>query len=153
MTKSWPAHQKIKGERVSARPGMTEDSAPPTVKDAHNLRFQGIRGGRVCTLVVQPLASSFVIIFAIASLLWEFCLMLKRPNALCILLKRHREAETPLAGSQQSPQETQVSASDEDIVRFAGAVVHGCGPKGGDQLQYRRSSFLESTVSRVPKAL
>ena len=54
MTKSWPALQKIKGERVSARPGITEDSSPPTVKDAYNLRFQGIRGGRVCTSKAHP---------------------------------------------------------------------------------------------------
>ena len=45
MTKSWPALQKIKGKRVYARPGMTTDSSPPNVKDAHNLRFRGVRPG------------------------------------------------------------------------------------------------------------
>ena len=49
MTESWPALQKIKGERVSARPGRSVDSSPPTVKDACNLRLQGVRGGRACT--------------------------------------------------------------------------------------------------------
>ena len=59
MTKSWPALQKIKGKRVYARPGMTTDSSPPNVKDAHNLRFQGVRGGRVYILKLNLPFSSF----------------------------------------------------------------------------------------------
>jgi hypothetical protein len=75
--------------------------------------------------------------------------MLKRPNVLCILLKRQRETANPLAGTQQAPKKPRFLQMTRILSGLQGlAIVHRY------MVQKEDINFsIEGTLFwRVPKA-